>query len=275
MNKIEKLSILGCGWLGKPLAISFIEKGKQVKGSTRSEDKLSALSSEGIIPYQIKADPFILPDQAADFFTTDCLILNIPPERKPDVLEYYTAQTESILKAAIKGTIRYVIFTSSTSVYADNAGEAIEDQVLNPDKLSGKTLIKSEDLVRKYFPENHLILRLAGLVGPDRHPGRFLAGKKDIPNGNAPVNLVHLNDCIGSIHALINGNIWGETFNVCSPEHPTKKDFYTNAAISGGYEPPQFGEVQGGGKRVSSDKLIKAIDYRFRHLHPMMALEDS
>ncbi len=34
-------SILGCGWLGKPLAVSLLDEGFNVKGSTTSEEKLT------------------------------------------------------------------------------------------------------------------------------------------------------------------------------------------------------------------------------------------
>ena len=46
------------------------------------------------------------------------------------------------------------------------------------------------------------ILRLAGLVGPGRHPGRFFAGKS-APDGQHGVNLVHLEDVIGAIELLL------------------------------------------------------------------------
>ena len=38
----EKISILGCGWLGLPLAKSLLAKGYKIKGSTTSESKLEA-----------------------------------------------------------------------------------------------------------------------------------------------------------------------------------------------------------------------------------------
>jgi len=45
---------------------------------------------------------------------------------------------------------------------------------------------------------------MSGLVGRERKAGRFFAGKRDVPEGNAPVNLVHLDDCMGVVEALIN-----------------------------------------------------------------------
>ena len=40
MSNKTTISIIGCGWLGYPLALFLKEKGYQVKGSSRSEEKL-------------------------------------------------------------------------------------------------------------------------------------------------------------------------------------------------------------------------------------------
>ena len=50
---MKKISILGCGWLGLPLAKSLIEKGFSIKGSTTSEEKLQVLQNAGIQPFLI------------------------------------------------------------------------------------------------------------------------------------------------------------------------------------------------------------------------------
>jgi 3-hydroxyisobutyrate dehydrogenase-like beta-hydroxyacid dehydrogenase len=51
---MKQISILGCGWLGMPLAKSLLEKGFSVKGSTTSFEKISAIESNGIQPFQIE-----------------------------------------------------------------------------------------------------------------------------------------------------------------------------------------------------------------------------
>ena len=49
-----KISILGCGWLGFPLAKKLIEIGFEVKGSTTSENKLALLKSNNIEPFLLR-----------------------------------------------------------------------------------------------------------------------------------------------------------------------------------------------------------------------------
>lgn len=50
---MTKISILGCGWLGFPLAKALLLKGFSVKGSTTSSEKLATLEKAGITPFLI------------------------------------------------------------------------------------------------------------------------------------------------------------------------------------------------------------------------------
>ena len=55
---MKNVSLLGCGWLGKPLAVSLINDGFLVKGSTTSEMKIQELETLGIEPYLIDITEF-------------------------------------------------------------------------------------------------------------------------------------------------------------------------------------------------------------------------
>ena len=48
---MKQISILGCGWLGLPLAKSLLEKGFSINGSTTSFEKISILDKAGITPF--------------------------------------------------------------------------------------------------------------------------------------------------------------------------------------------------------------------------------
>jgi UDP-N-acetyl-D-mannosaminuronate dehydrogenase len=54
---MTQISILGCGWLGLPLAKALLENGFSVNGSTTSVEKLSVLENLGIQPYLIALSP--------------------------------------------------------------------------------------------------------------------------------------------------------------------------------------------------------------------------
>jgi 3-hydroxyisobutyrate dehydrogenase-like beta-hydroxyacid dehydrogenase len=71
---MNKISILGCGWLGKSLAISLINKGFAVKGSTTSEEKLELLEMNGIKPYIVDISDF---EEYDSFLNANILIIAI------------------------------------------------------------------------------------------------------------------------------------------------------------------------------------------------------
>ena len=50
---MTKISILGCGWLGLPLAKALLKKKFHVNGSTTTVEKLDVLKDEGINPFLI------------------------------------------------------------------------------------------------------------------------------------------------------------------------------------------------------------------------------
>jgi nucleoside-diphosphate-sugar epimerase len=112
------------------------------------------------------------------------------------------------------------------------------------------------------------------LLGKDRNPGKFLAGKKDIQGGNHPVNVIHQQDCIGIIKSIIELQAWGEVFNACADDHPTRKEFYTQAAERMNLEIPQFSGIdENKSKVVNCDKLKAGLKYEFIFPDPMKMLE--
>ena len=263
------ISILGCGWLGFPLAQHLLQKGYTIKGSTTSESKLPILQAEGIASYLIKATPEV--EGNLKFFKSDILILNIPPKRRtPQVEIFHPQQITSIIKAAKKGGITKVIFASSTGVYPNTGGIVTEATPTNPVRNSRIALVKAEQLLLAETTFQTTIVRLAGLVGGDRKAGRFFAGKTNIPNGNARVNMVHRQDCIQIITTIIEQNHWGEIFNVCAAQHPTKADFYTAQAQKQGFATPSFLRNETTDfKIVSNEKVKQVLGYRFLWDDPM------
>ncbi|NOU58401.1 SDR family oxidoreductase [Marinifilum caeruleilacunae] len=266
-----RIGILGCGWLGLPLSEFFIAQGLEVKGSTPSPDKLQALQEKGIKSFHINLDPSLNSDYNSDFFDTDVLIINFPPKRRDDILDWHTQQIESLVSAIRKSKIDKIIFISSTSVYAEVNGEVSELNEETPAKNSGKALRIAEELLLEEPSFRTTIIRFGGLIGYDRKPGRFFAGKKNLKNGDVPVNLIHRDDCIGIINHVITNNIWGETFNACCPEHPRRKDFYKAAAEAHHFEIPEFLSNKDEFKIVNCDKLIKS-GYSFLYQNPVDCL---
>ncbi len=257
---MKKISILGCGWLGLPIGKALAVAGYKVKGSTTQATKLEQLDKLGIVPYLInfrddKTD-------VGDFFDSDILIITIPPSNADKPNEYFT-QLEEIRRLSKEGTIKHTIFISSTSVYPNLQREVVEeDASYDARTRSGISLLRAEDLFRNV---QNTIIRFAGLIGPNRHPGKWYAGKKQLSGGDTPVNMIHLEDCIGVIQRIIENDHWGETYNACAPEHPLKKDYYPRCATTLGLEVPSYKKEQSSNwKIVSSKKLMDETGYKFQ-----------
>jgi nucleoside-diphosphate-sugar epimerase len=256
------VSILGCGWYGLPLAKTLVAKGINVKGSTTSAGKLETLAETGIKPFLID----LFEDDAAysEFFTCDVLVIAIPPKSRAGEGAEYVPKLQRVINAINQNQIQKVIFISSTGVYADLNMEVNELTDPQPDTISGKILYEAEELFRQQIKFKTTIIRFGGLIGPGREPGRFFAGKKDIPNGLAPINLIELNDCIGITEAILNKNAFGYTFNACSLHHPPKFEFYTKAAAKAGLEQPKFVSELKEWKIINSINVDRVLGYQYK-----------
>ncbi len=268
---MNTISIIGCGWLGYPLALFLKEKNYQIKGSSRSQEKLDLLQSHQIQAFNIQVDHSLKGDHLDDFFSSEILIINIPPGRRnPNVETAHPLQIKAIVEAAKKGDVKKIIFISSTGVYGNENRVLTEDDTPHPIRPSGKALVQIEAFLQKDDSLDTTILRMAGLVGGERKAGRFFAGKKNVPNGANPINMVHRKDCIQVIYEIIRQNCWNTIFNVCADEHPSKKEFYTAQALKDGFEPPTFMKDQSSDyKIISNAKLKKHLNYTLFYPDPM------
>jgi nucleoside-diphosphate-sugar epimerase len=257
------ISVLGCGWYGKALAISLVQKGITVKGSATSTEKLEQLASAGITPFLVQFDA----DAAQfdpSFFDCDILVISIPPKFRKGETADYLPKIRRMIDTILIYQIKKIIYISSTGIYGDHNREVDESSDPKPDTESGNLLLEAETLFRNETPFKTAILRFGGLVGPGRHPGRFFAGKKDIPNGMAPVNLIHLRDCIRISTAIVEKNAFGQTFNGVMPDHPQKADFYKEAALRAGLTEPEFIHELQNWKIVNSINVASILDYHFK-----------
>ncbi len=274
---MTQISILGCGWLGLPLAKALLENGFLVKGSTTSVGKLSVLKNLGIQAFQIELSETKIQGEVDSFLeNSKILIIDVPPKLRGSSTDPSTAlrmtfveKIKNVIPFIEKSTVENVLFISSTSVYGDTstALSVTEETKLNPDTESGRQLVQTEQLLQSNSNFKTTILRFGGLIGEDRHPIKFLAGRKNIENPNAPINLIHQEDCIGIILEILQQNSWNETFNAVTPFHPSRKEYYTQKAIDLALDLPEFNaENSNSGKTISSTKIEKVLGYSFRKL---------
>lgn len=262
---MTQISILGCGWLGFPLAKALIQNGFSVKGSTTSIDKIPLLQSAGITPFLVRLEEHQISESIADFLAnSQILIINIPPKLRGGSTENFVAKITTLLPFIENSTVEKVLFVSSTSVYGDGNELVTEDTPLNPDTEGGRQLTIVENLLQKNSRFQTTILRFGGLIGEDRNPVRFLSGRENIENPEAPINLIHQDDCIGIIEKILALNSWNKTYNAVTPFHPSRKEYYSQKATELNLALPKFAASNTvTGKTILSDYLIKSLQYSF------------
>lgn len=271
----QKISILGCGWLGLPLAKSLLSKGFEIKGSTTSESKLEVLKNAGILPYQIQLEEYQIIGNIEDFLNeTDVLVIDIPPGLRRVILSSeemtFVNKVKTLIPFIEKSGIQKVVFISSTSVYSDGFPivEITEETKPNPDTESGKQLVIAETFLQSNSCFKTTVIRFGGLLGEDCHPIKFLAGRTNVENPDAPVNMIQREDCIGIIEEILKQvqyDNWGEIFNAVAPQHPSRKEYYHKKAQILNLPLPTFAEnSESKGKIISSEKVETILDYSFQ-----------
>jgi nucleoside-diphosphate-sugar epimerase len=262
---MTNISICGCGWLGQPLAYQLLQQGYRVLGTCRNEHKQKKLSAEGI-----EAWLFELGNALPDAITAaDICILNIPPNRRTIEPVYFVHAIKRLTDQLLSKGCRQILFISTTSVYGNNQGRVNEQRTPEPNTASG---IAHMEIERHLLSTgNASILRLAGLIGPNRHPVKFLAGRT-LDKGHQRVNLVHLEDVLQAINAIIEGNHRGQIFHLSATAHPTRQDFYCHAAKQAGLPLPVFTtdeDSSGPGKEIDASATLRQLGISLKYPDPM------
>ncbi|HEC73779.1 MAG TPA: SDR family NAD(P)-dependent oxidoreductase [Methylophaga aminisulfidivorans] len=242
--------MLGSGWLGLALAKHFTSHNYTIKVSTRQGEKQQKLIAQGFDCYLVDTET---QTSISDFLSADTLIVNITNKN--------LAAYQYLIEGIEHSPIQHVLFVSSSSVYQN-----INDWVAEDNKLEDENsvLFQIENAFKASSGFKTSVIRFSGLIGPNRHPGRFFRGGKQVKQGDTPVNLIHLADCIGIINSIIEQDAWGQTFNGCADTHPIKRDFYPFASQQLGYPVPEFIEEESlHYKIVNNAKVKQALNYRF------------
>ncbi|PVZ87162.1 NAD(P)-dependent oxidoreductase [Serratia sp. S1B] len=269
---MKKVAIIGLGWLGMPLALSLMSRGYEVVGSKTTPDGVEAARMSGVECYQLELVPQLVcqADDLEQLLRVDALVVTLPASRTVEGSRGYFDAVQMLVDSAIAYAVPRIIFTSSTSVYGDASGSVNEDSPLHPVTSSGCVLAELELWLHQLPNTSVDILRLAGLVGTERHPGRFLAGKVDVKGGAQGVNLVHQDDVIAAIQLLLQLPTGGHVYNLCAPIHPAKREFYPLVAQQLHLPPPRFAEErEQEGRLVDGSRICRELGFAYQHPDPI------
>ncbi len=269
---MKKVAIVGLGWLGMPLAMALAARGWQVTGSKTTPDGVDATRMCGIESYQLELTPDLVcaANVLNALLCVDALVVTLPASRTVKGGEQYVQAVQNIVDSALVCNVPRIIFTSSISVYGNSHGVIKENSLKKPETVAGKTLVALENWLHDLPGTSVDILRLSGLVGPNRHPGRFLVGKTALPDGDQGVNLVHLDDVVAAMVLLLQTPKGGHIYNLCAPKHPARNQFYPAAAKQLGLTPPTFApDGSNRGKVIDGNKICNELGFEYLYPDPI------
>ena len=263
-NMKERIGVLGCGWLGLGLAQSYVADDFVVHGSRQSKKDADSLQDHGIHGFAIQISENHVSGNLSEFLQgVSRLFLTFPPGLRRNPKRDFVAVIQQLLPHIHKSKVREVVFTSSTGVYGPQQGLVSPSIVPQPQTERGRQLLEVESLLRSQDGFSTQIVRLGGLLGDDRHPVKQLAKLPVVYNPQAPINLIHKVDAIGLLRYLADRAPWQSIYHGVAPWHPTKQDFYEQAANEMQLPSPKFAEDLGNANKVVTDPQVQSLGYAF------------
>ncbi len=248
---MKKIFIAGLGWLGRPLALLLQEQGWQVSGCCTSNEKAKTLEEDGISTIK-----YVSGEPLPDFSQAETIIINFPPSQVENGIDQEVERWMSKVKMDQR-----VIFISSTSVFGESQGVCNESTIAIPGKR-GELLQKAEQEVLK--SNRSVVIRPAGLFGPNRNPGLFFRTKKPAFGGNECVNLIDQDQLMQLICQVLRTPEFFGALHAVLPDHPQKAEFYSKAfaLFSGGkHEAFEQSEV----KKFKKVQSVRLEELNFRY----------
>jgi nucleoside-diphosphate-sugar epimerase len=258
--------VVGCGYLGERVARLWRDAGDDVYASTRGGNT-DTLSRAGLRPLtlDVTRGPFgALP-------VVDTVVFAVGRDRRSGATmsDIHVEGLRAVLDALPAETGR-VIYVSSTGVYAQDAGEWVDEaSVCEPMSEGGRACLAGERLLFAHaHGRNAIVLRLAGLYGPGRVPraADLTAGRPIAGSPHAYLNLIHVEDAArAAVAAAACEPITDRTYVVSDGHPPTRGEYVGLLATRLGAPPPVFDGGSNLGKRVRNDRAVRELGVRLQY----------
>jgi nucleoside-diphosphate-sugar epimerase len=218
-----KAIIAGCGFLGEAAAGLFLKQGWQVLGLCAREESLPRLRARGLDCAAMDISSKLeFPEEWRD---VDLLIHCASSGRGgPDA--YRRVYVEGLKNLIAATSARKLLFTSSTSVYAQSDGSLVtEADPAAPVVETGKYLLEAEKVA---LDAGGCVLRLAGIYGPGRSVllRKYQEGTAVLENGGGRwINQIHRDDAAAALVHAAEHDLSG-IYNVADDSPATQKEVY-------------------------------------------------
>ena len=247
---MKKGLIIGKGWLGSRLE-KQLEKQFLIETTKRISDAKNCFS--------IDFDAYKSEKISTNY---DFVIVTIPFGRKNNLTDLHSRFNHLI--DFLGDYNNQLILLSSTAIYPES-NDVISENLIETIYLNNPYYSIENQLKEKY--NQLIILRLGGLMGDDRFLSKYI--DLNSPNLSQIVNHIHYKDVCQVIEKIIDSNKKNTTYNVVTPEHPTKEEvleYQLNKKI--------ISSTNREGKIISSQKIQDELKYEFLYPNPVYFKEN-
>lgn len=267
--------IVGCGYVGKRLAEYWKTQGDdEVFATTRSPSRAKEFEKAGYKP--VIWD--ITKENAEPLPPVETLVFAVGFDRSTghSIEEVYVDGLRRLLTACTQ--VERFIYVSSTGVYGQTDGGWVDENTdCLPNRDGGKACLAAEQMLESHseFASKTIILRMAGIYGPERLPQAALLKKGEPLSvaADAHLNLIHVDDIV-QIIAGCEAISTPDKLCVSDGQPVLRRDFYEYLAKQLGTDPPQFqppvpgssrADRARGSKRVRNARLLERLKPSFRY----------
>jgi nucleoside-diphosphate-sugar epimerase len=254
--------ILGCGYLGHRVARRWLAAGDWVYALTRRAERAAGWRGEGIRP--IVAD-VTRPETLDDLPEVDTVLYAVAHDPASGLTRpaTYLHGLQNVV-GALQPKFRRLIYISSTGVYGDRQGGWVDEETpCEPQRDAGQACLDAERWLEGHsLAERAVILRLAGLYGPNRIPRKdaLLAGDPIDAPQHGFLNLIHVDDAVEAVLVAADADLHLPRRYLVSDGAPVERsEYYAELTRLIGAPPPRFripGTQTSAHARAGADKRI-------------------
>ncbi|CAL0323829.1 unnamed protein product [Lupinus luteus] len=235
-NSEKRMFILGMGFVGQFLAHKLHNQGWSVSGTCTSPAKKKQLEDFGfdIHLFNAKDTELSILDLMKNYTH---LLVSVPPVI--GIGDPVLQQEELIRSSLSSGSLQWLCYLTSTSVYGDCGGELVdEDYPANPETELAKLRLASEEgwsNLAHYLGISPLLFRLGGIYGPGRSAidtilkQAPLSKRQTMRNYGKYTSRVHVEDICQALIATIYAPSPREVYNIVDDDPSPREEVFAYA----------------------------------------------